>query len=120
MSTCLVTSSSHTARKIMVVFYCFQELSDEIVCSDYAWLIPVVVRTTVIKIVKGNWSAMLRQYLRVQMLGAHGLAAHGVVFMINGAPLHLHAKSTDVLSDYDGLRQGFDWRGANSLRCCPR
>ena len=104
----------------MVLGYCFQELSDEILCSDYAWLIPIVVRTTKIKRMKGHWSAMLRQYLRVQMLGAHGLATTGVVLMINGAPLHLRAKITDILSDYDGLRQALDWRGANALRCCLR
>ena len=81
----------YATRKSMVLGFCFQELSDEILCSDYAWMIPVAVSTSIMKSTKGGWSAMLRQYLRVHLLGVHGLATVGVVLNINGAPLHLHA-----------------------------
>ena len=37
--------------------------------------------------------------------------------MINGSPLTMFAKQTNLLSDYDGVRMAWDWRGANAL--CP-
>ena len=56
---------------------------------------------------------MLALYLHVQLLGAQGLATVGVTVMVNGAPLTIYARVGGILPDYDGVRIGWDWRGAS-------
>ena len=61
---------------------------------------------------------MLRQYLRVQMLGARGLATHCVVVMISGAPLHLHARSVPKLAIFRPVvldAQSLQWAACRVL-----
>ncbi len=110
----------YASRKCMVLGFNFANLGDEILDKDYSWFIPVVTRSSYLKLVRGDWSAMLAKYLRLQLFGPNGLATAGTVVMIAGQPLLLFAKVVDILSDYDGVRLGWDWRGANSLRPCLR
>ena len=42
----------------------------------------------------------------------------GVPIMISGRPILLFARLTDLLSDGDGLRMAFDWKGASSMKPC--
>ena len=111
-------SGIHT-RKSMVLGFNFVQLGDELIHKDYTWFIPIVVRTSEMNEVKGGWAHMLAKYFRLQLFGPSGLATAGLIIMINGQPLQIFAKVVDLLPDYDGIRIGWDWRGANSLRPCP-
>ena len=104
------------SRKAMVLSFNFSNLGDDILCKDYTWMVPIVVKTSLIKKVKGNWAAMLCRYLKLQLLGPHGLCGAGTLVMIQGQPLVLYASVEDIIADYDGIRIGWDWRGANSFR----
>ena len=63
---------------------------------------------------------MLAVYLRKQLLGIQGLLTAGVTLVIENQPLTIYAKVWCICADYDGIRIGWDWRGANCIRCCLR
>ena len=102
----------------MVLSYNFAQLGEELLYKDSSWIIPVVVRSSLFKKVMSGWSHMLAVYLRVHLLGAQGLTTAGVTVMIDGQPLTIYARVLGILSDYDGIRMGWDWRGATCIRVC--
>jgi hypothetical protein len=71
------------------------------------------------KQVKGNWSAMFKAYLQLQLFGPCGLATSGVpLTMSSGEPLLLFAKLSNVLADGEGLAKTYEWKGASSMKPC--
>ena len=108
------------SRKCMVLGYNFEELGEDILCADYSWMLPVVLLSNTLKTILGGWSRLLAIFLRTHLLGAHGLETAGVTVMINGAPLTIFAKTQSITPDYDGIRLGWDWRGASCIRPCLR
>jgi len=109
-----------TNRKCMNVYYSFAELGPVLLSHDDAWMNPVSVLVTDVKKCKGNWSAMLRRYLRLQFLAAGGLQTSGVPLTLCGETYVLRANIGVLISDGDGHRQSLQWRGAGSLRPCFR
>jgi hypothetical protein len=108
-------------RKVMVLSYSFLELGQFSLCHNVVWTTPVCVRTSVIGTVDGGWSTMLSAYLRRQLLGPDGLATVGVPLELHGdddQPTVLFAKLVGLLSDGEGLRMGFDWKGHASFKPC--
>ena len=61
---------------------------------------------------------MLAVFLRRLLLGASGLATAGIAVEINGSPTLIFAKLRILISDGDGLRLAFSWRGASSIKPC--
>jgi len=108
------------SRKTMVLGFNFRQLGEEILSYSMTWMIPITVLANFIHDTLGGWSHMLAQYLRMQLLGTQGLMQAGVTLVINGAPLTIFANVDAILADYDGVRLGWDWKGANSLRPCLR
>ena len=100
--------------------FAFVEWSEEIVRKEYVWMIPLVVRTSVIRDTVGGWGAMLAKYLQVHLIGPQGLMTAGLVIMIDGQPLHMHAKLVDVCADYEGICMAWVWMGAAPMRPCLR
>ena len=105
-------------RKSMVLSFSFTELGNAALCRDWTWCTPVVVRSTAIASVKGGWSNMLGRYLRMQLLGAHGLTTAGVPLVIEGQHFLLFAKLSNLLSDGEGFQKAFCWKGAAGLKPC--
>jgi hypothetical protein len=105
-------------RKAMVLSFTFRELGPAAMSSAIAWHTPVVVRTKVIGQVAGGWSHLLALYLKKQLLGPSGLATAGVPLMLNGQVVLIFARLTNLLSDGDGLRSAFNWKGASGLKPC--
>jgi hypothetical protein len=68
--------------------------------------------------VDGGWSHMMRLFLERILFGESGLSTVGVPVLIGGQERILFAKLTNLLSDGDGLRMGWDWKGASSLKPC--
>lgn len=107
-------------RKAMVLSFNFKQLGDHVLQRDYSWMVPIVVRSSKIKRVLGGWSNMLRRFFLIMLLGTHGGATAGITVTIHDRPLTIYYRVKCLGSDYDGLRMAFDWKGANSIRCCLR
>ena len=103
----------------MVLHFSFLELGQRQLSLDDAWFTPIVVRTLDIRTVQGGWSTMLNAYLKNHLFGPFGIASAGCPLDLgHGRELVLFAKLHCILSDGDGLRLGFDWRGSSSLKPC--
>ena len=64
---------------------------------------------------------MLKRFLKHILLGPSGFATAGVPIVIPGRqPQLIFARVGAMLSDGDGLRQAFDWKGSASLKPCLR
>ncbi len=61
---------------------------------------------------------MMRLFLERILFGESVLSTVGVPVLIGGQERLLFAKLTNILSDGDGLRMGWDWNGAGSLKPC--
>jgi hypothetical protein len=68
--------------------------------------------------VDGGWSYMMRLFVERILYGPSGMSTVGVPLLIGGQERILFAKLTNLLSDGDGHRMGWDWRGAASLKPC--
>ena len=106
-------------RKTMCLSFSFEELSPYL-HLDAAWVTPVAVRSDLIKEVNGGWSAMLKEYLKLQLLGATGIATGGVPLRIFGNDVLIFAKVGAMVSDGDGLRLALEWNGAAGVKPCFR
>ena len=106
------------SRKTMVLAFNFEQLGTAVLDKDYSWMVPIAVRSVKIKKVLGGWSHMLKRFFHVLLLGAHGGATVGVRVVCHERPYVIHYRVRYLGSDYDGIRMGFDWKGANSLYAC--
>jgi hypothetical protein len=61
---------------------------------------------------------MLRLFVERILFGGSGMSTVGVPVLIGGQERLLFAKLTNILSDGDGLRMAWDWKGASSLKPC--
>ena len=104
----------------MVLSYTFRELGQEALGNGLGWITCAVLRSSCIHAVRGGWSCLLRLFLEGQLFGRAGLATVGCPLSVKGNHFLLFAKLTNVLSDGDGLRQAYDWRGASGLKGCVK
>ena len=104
----------------MVLSFNFIELGRVLLTRADTWVTPLVIRHTMLDTISGGFSRVLRDFLKLQLLGPNGLLTVGVPLMVNGAPLTIFAHVQFLLGDGDGLRLALDWRGAASLKPCFR
>ena len=107
-------------KKAMNLSFTFAELGEYNIRIDDAWFTPIIVRHNMLAEIDGSWGAMLRDYLRLQLLSATGLTTAGVAVTIWGVDLLLFASLQYIVADLDGHRMGLDWNGAGSMRPCLR
>jgi len=111
--------SSDNQRKTMVLSFSFLELGQTNLSSCSSWVVPVVVRSSVLAKVVGGWSRLLRDTLRELLLSpSGGLSTAGLPLALGERQILLFAKLGALLSDGDGLRTAYDWRGQGSLKPC--
>ena len=112
--------AGHPQRsKTMVPSFSFVELADHL-HQDAAWITPLAIRSSVLQTVRGGWSAVLRAFLRLMLLGPQGLHGGGYPIPVSGQDRLLYAKVHTLISDGDGLRLALQWMGANALKPCFR
>ena len=109
-----------TNRKSMNLCFNFAELGTAALNHDRVWMVPLTLRTKILAEIPGGWSHVLRRYLHLQLFGPEGLATSGVPLMLHGSPYLLKAEWKAMISDGDGLRAAFQWRGAGALLPCFR
>lgn len=105
-------------RKTMVVSFTFLELGAHAITTGDVWVIPVCIRASILNSVVGGWSMVLRQFLLRILTGPTGLCTAGVPLNINGRTVMLYARLTNILSDGEGHKKAFDWRGFAGLKPC--
>ena len=104
---------------MMTLSFSFVELRSRL-HHDHAWVTPLATRSSIMAEVQGGWSAILRAFLRLMLLGNEGLQTAGYPLLVGNSQRLLFAKVHTFLSDGDGLRQGLEWTGAGGLKCCFR
>ena len=107
-------------RKVMNVSFSFKEMGQSALCSEVSWFTFVAVRSKIVSTARGGWGSMLRLILRELLLGPLGFLTSGVPVMTGIETVMVFAQLTNVLSDGDGFRQAYDWRGHASMRPCLR
>ena len=107
-------------KKVMNVFLNFEQLGHHAISLASTWFTVISVQTSFIARVKGGWSYMLATFLRRVLLGPTGLSTAGLPLSLRGRPHMLWVQLHAIISDADGLRQAYSWRGAASLRPCLR
>jgi len=105
-------------RKCMCTYYNFLELGQHTLSQAATWLVTSVVRTELCKAMDGGWSAMLALLLRRMFLSIQGFGTAGVPVLINGAYTMIYAKLGVNMSDGDGMRMAYLWKGASGLKAC--
>ncbi len=68
--------------------------------------------------VDGGWPHMLRLFLERFIAGQSGFSTVGVPILIQGQERLLFARVSNLLTDGDGFRLCWDWKGASSLKPC--
>lgn len=107
-------------RKVMVLSYTFRQLGASAMANGDLWLTPIAVRSCKMHEVHGGWSRMLTEFLRLVLLGPSGLCTAGWVIDVPSGPVAIFGRLGNLLTDGDGWRLAFDWRGHASLKPCFR
>ena len=106
-------------KKCMVVNFSFQQLGVAL-HSDRCWWTMAVIRSSILGRVDGGWSRVLRDLLKLTLVGATGMQRVGIPVLIQDAHAIIYCKVGCLLSDGDGLRMALQWMGASSLHPCFR
>lgn len=110
------TAGTHS-KKSMCVYFSFTELG-ALLAVDVAWFCPLILACNVEAEIEGRWSRVLADFLERFLYGPFGFSTVGVLVAEGGRRMHLFATIGVIISDGDGLRKGFNWKGASSMRPC--
>ena len=102
------------SRKCMNVYMNFLELGARCLNLDCTWLVICSVRHEFMTHA-GGWSRMLASLLESVFIRVGGFS-HGVVVVLQGKPFTIYAKLSNLVSDGDGLRMAYLWKGAAGLK----
>ncbi len=109
-------------KKVMSIYFSFLELGNAALTTVYGWHGPLHIRSHELKRIQGGFSAVLRRYLRRQLLGdgsSHGgLATSGVPLTLAGRIVAIFARLAVMSSDGEGHALSCDWRGASGFKPC--
>ena len=105
-------------RKIMAFYASWLELGDRLRLEEY-WLTLGVLRTSIIKEVKGNLSAVFRHLMRTLLLGCKSLCNAGVVIELAESSLVCFSKYHREVSDEAAGKAVWNFKGAAGIKPCP-
>ena len=105
-------------RKVMNLYISFLDLGQAMLGERVAWIAPLVIRHCVLADIEGGWPRVLHAFLQRLLWGPHGLATAGLPLLLGGEVYVLKAKLACVLSDGEGLKVAFDWKGSSSMKPC--
>ena len=111
--------SHDNRRKNMLIMFNFLELGADILECGASWFVPVVVRASLFKGVRGGWSTLLRIFFRHLLLGPLSFTHGGVLVSCRVASdkcYQLQAKLGTCLTDGEGLAKCMQWNGHASMR----
>ena len=104
----------------MVISFTFRQLGQSAISGSRVWHTPAVIRSSIMNNVNGGWSKCLTCCLRRILFGPSGLATARVVLDLPSGPVPFFGRLGNLLTDGDGWRITWDWKGASSHRPCFR
>ena len=107
-------------RKVMNLYFSFLNLGQTALFDDVAWVVPLAIRHSKLVEVVGGWPHVLQVFLRRLLFGPHGLATVGLALLIEGRSYTMKARISCLLSDGEGIKVAFDWRGGSSMHPCVK
>ena len=108
-----------SGRKFMVLSYAFDKFGKRLLTKSAAWLTFAVARTTMYKSCPGGWSEVARIILEHMFLSAtNGFHTSGAVLSFRGRHLCLRASLNSVITDGDGFKLLYEWKGGAGIRSC--
>ena len=109
----------HNERKTMVLSFTVADLEIDALANELFWFTPVAVRSAIISNVKGGWSRMLKDLLKLMFGGGpQSLDGAGVSLVLGGRNYLMFGALKCLISDNDGLRMGLDVKGHAGKRPC--
>ena len=108
-----INSTERTGENTMVLLFTVLELGRATFADPRVWMTPITIRSSVIVVVVGGWSAMLRAYLMVHLFGARGIGTSGCPVVVNGVHVSVWAKIVHYCSGWrrsaasGGMERGF-------------
>ena len=102
----------------MAFYASWLELGDRLRLEEY-WLTLGVLRTSIIKEVKGNLSAVFRHLMRTLLLGCKSLCNAGVVIELAESSLVCFSKYHREVSDEAAGKAVWNFKGAAGIKPCP-
>ena len=98
-------------KKTMCLYFSFVEID-----SMSQWFCPLVVRANQADAVVGGWSRILAWFMHRMFLGPLGLSTAGLAISLRRSTYVVYARLANLLTDGDGFRKAFAWKGAASLK----
>ena len=105
-------------RKTMNLSFNFMQLGADVCSEDASWMTPVTLRHSIIAQSKIGWSGILAMFIKRFLFGPHGISTVGLPLRVNGALFIIKARLSIMISDGDGIRSAFNWKGAASTKPC--
>ena len=108
-----------SGRKGMVLSYAFDQFGRRRLAKSGAWIPFAVVQTRKYKECPGRWSRLARIILEHMFLSpTNGFQTVGATLTFRGRSVSLRASLICVLSDGDGIKLLYEWKGASGIRNC--
>lgn len=105
-------------RKVMNASFNFTQLGMAVLSSEASWLTPISVRHNVVARAKVGWSGMLAMFLKHFLFGPQGVCSAGIPLVVDGETIVVMADLKHMLSDGDGIKMAFNWKGAGGTKPC--
>jgi len=103
-------------RKSHVFYLAFREF-EQFLCDELAWLPIAVLRTSVVKQVRGSFGACMRALVRAFVFEANCFR-RGEVILVGGQPRFIQAVISDLLLDESAMKFTWDCKGASGIKPC--
>lgn len=103
-------------RKAMNLSIAILDMGPRALKLEQAWVPIAVLRTNIIKKVRGGWSCCLKVMLRALLLSPTMEA--GCLLNIGGRHILAFFRVSNILGDEAGLQAGWSTNGAQGLLCC--
>ena len=111
----------NNGRKVLVVNMTFVEFGELAWSNEALWFTPAVLRHRVGMEMLGQYSRALTVIMQRMLAGPNGMFTTGLAMDLGFPhPVSLYAEVSPVLADGEGLEQWLQWRGASSIKPCPR
>ena len=111
------TAGQHS-KKTMCLYFNFTELGSATLVEAASWMCPLILPTEVESDIPGGWSRVFADFLERCFFGRTGFLTAGVPICYGSDMFVLYADLGIIISDGDGLRKAFAWKGASSIRPC--
>lgn len=109
-----------TKRKFWCFYFSFAEFGRRVLQSDMALLPIGIIRSTKVKMTKGNLSAVFRECLKLFCGDGAALGSHGIAINLPSGPALLRAKVRYNMADAAALHKALDTKTCSGNVPCLR